>query len=165
MSKPTPIQEDPMQAADAGPQTLWFTTTRARILVAEDTYSLVEEVALHGDMPPLHVHHDHDEVFYVMSGRLSLHLPGSSVDFAAGEATFAPRGVPHTYRVESDEGARWLVSTTSGQFAAFVAEVSSPADGDGYAPPDTIPDPGVLAAAAARAGIEVLGPPGALPDA
>ena len=152
-----------MQAVTSKNETLWFTTTRVRILVGEDTYSLIEEEARQGDMPPLHVHHDHDEVFYVLSGQVSIHLPGSRIDVGAGQAAFAPREIPHTYRVESEEGARWLVATTSGGFAAFVAEVSIPAEDDGYASDEALPAPADLAAAAARAGIEILGPPGTLP--
>jgi len=153
-----------MQAVATKGETVWFTTSRARILVAESTYSLIEEEAPHGDMPPLHVHHDHDEVFYLLSGRASIHLPGSRIDLEAGQAAFAPREIPHTYRVESEAGAHWLVATTSGGFAAFVAEVSVPAEGDGYAPAEVLPAPADLAAAAARAGIELLGPPGTFPD-
>jgi mannose-6-phosphate isomerase-like protein (cupin superfamily) len=153
-----------MQAAAPTAETVWFTTSRARILIAEDTCSLIEEEAPQGDMPPLHVHHGHDEVFYVQRGRLSIHQPGSRIDLGPGQATFAPREIPHTYRVESEGGARWLVATTSGEFAAFVAEVSVPAVGDGYASAGVLPTAADLAAAAARAGIEVLGPPGALPD-
>jgi hypothetical protein len=135
-----------------------------RILVREETYSLVEEEARHESMPPLHVHHGHDEVFYLLRGRMSIHEPGARIDLEAGQAAFAAREVPHTYRVESEDGARWLVATTSRGFADFVAEVSIPATGDGYAPPETLPDPDDVAAAAARAGIELLGPPGALPE-
>jgi quercetin dioxygenase-like cupin family protein len=152
-----------MQAVASNAETVWFTTTRTRILVREDTHSLLEGEAEQGDMPPLHVHHDHDEIFYVLSGEVSLHLPGSRIDLGPGQAAFAPREIPHTYRVESEDGARWLVSTTSGAFAGFVAEVSMPAEGDGYAPVESLPAPEVLSAAAARAGIEILGPPGALP--
>jgi mannose-6-phosphate isomerase-like protein (cupin superfamily) len=153
-----------MHAVTRKAETVWFTTTRARILVSEDTYSLVEEEAQQGNMPPLHVHHGHDEVFHVLSGRLSIHLPGSRIDLGAGQAAFAPREIPHTRRVESEDGARWLVATTSGGYAAFVAEVAVPADGDGYAPAEVLPTRADLAAASARAGIELLGPPGALPD-
>jgi quercetin dioxygenase-like cupin family protein len=151
-----------MQTAPKG-ETLWFITSRVQILVAEETYSLVEEQSEHGAMPPLHVHHGHDEVFYVLSGRVSIHLPGTRIDLDPGQAAFAPREIPHAYRVESEEGARWLVSTTSGGFAAFVAEVSVPAEGDGYAPAEAHPAPEDVTAAAARADIEVLGPPGTLP--
>jgi quercetin dioxygenase-like cupin family protein len=153
-----------MQAVAPRGETVWFTTTRARVLIGENTYSLVEEEAEQGNMPPLHVHHGHDEVFYVLSGLLSIHLPGSRIDLGAGQAAFAPRDVPHTYRVESEEGARWLVATTSGGFAAFVAEMAVPAEDDGYAPAEVLPAPADLAAASARADIEVLGPPGTFPD-
>src|SRR5262249_36053181 len=143
--------------------TRWFTDTRARILVAEDSYSLVEAEAEQGNMPPLHVHRDHDEIFYVRRGRLRIHLPGSSLELGPGEAAFAPRGVPHVYRVESAEGATWLAATTTGGFASFVQESSVPAEGKGYAPPELMPAPEALALAGAMHGIEVLGPPGLLP--
>jgi mannose-6-phosphate isomerase-like protein (cupin superfamily) len=153
-----------MQAVAPKGETLWFTTTRVRVLIGENTYSLIEEEAERGSMPPLHVHRGHDEVFYVLSGRLSIHLPGSRIDLGVGQAGFAPRDIPHTYRVESEDGARWLVATTSGGFAAFVAEVAVPAEDDGYAPAEVLPAPEDLAAASARAGIELLGPPGTLPN-
>jgi mannose-6-phosphate isomerase-like protein (cupin superfamily) len=141
----------------------WFTGSRARILVAEDTVSLVEQKTRHGDMPPLHVHIDHDEVFYVLRGRMSLHLPGERIDLGAGDSAFAPRGVPHSYRVESEDRMRCLVATTSGDFASFVREMSIPAEDEGFAPPSLLPAPSELAEAAARHGIEILGPPGMLP--
>jgi quercetin dioxygenase-like cupin family protein len=142
-------------------ETRWFTGARARILVNEETYSLLEMQAPAGDMPPLHVHADHDEIFYVLEGRVSLHLPGASVEAGPGEAAFGPRGVPHAYRVESD--ARFLVAATSGAFASFVEETSVPAESEGYAPLDRLPSPQELTEAAARRGIEILGPPGMLP--
>ncbi|HZR96676.1 MAG TPA: cupin domain-containing protein [Gaiellaceae bacterium] len=144
------------------PPARWFADTRIRILVAEESQSVVESEALQGNMPPLHVHHAEDEVFYVLDGRLSLLTPGGRVELARGEAAFAPRGIPHTYRVESDT-ARWLASTTTGGFAAFVAETSTPAEDAGYAPAERMPAPETLAAAAARREIELLGPPGATP--
>jgi quercetin dioxygenase-like cupin family protein len=143
-------------------ETRWFTDTRMRILVADDRCSVVEAVARHGNMPPLHVHLDEDETFYVLEGRLTLLLPGSAIEADAGRAAFAPRGIPHAYRVES-ETARWVVVTTTGGFASFVEETSVPASDDGYAPLELMATPDVLAAAAAARGIELLGPPGATP--
>jgi quercetin dioxygenase-like cupin family protein len=142
-------------------ETRWFTDTRMRILVNEPGASLVEAEARQGNMPPLHVHHDEDETFYVLAGRLTLVNPNGSVELEAGDACYAERGVPHVYRVES-ETARWVVSTNGG-FAAFVAETSTPARGEGYAPAELMPAPEVLGAAAARQGIELLGPPGTTP--
>jgi mannose-6-phosphate isomerase-like protein (cupin superfamily) len=141
----------------------WFTGARARILVAEETFSLLDQELPHGEMPPLHVHHEHDEVFFVMRGRVSVHLPGTRIDLGPGDSAFAPRGVPHSFRVESEDGTRVLAATTSGEFAAFVEETSMPAEGDGFAPEGVLPGPAGLTEAAARHGIEILGPPGALP--
>ena len=142
----------------------WFTLARMRIHVAEDGQSVVEAWAPHGDMPPLHLHQYEDETFYVLEGRLSLYTGESSYDLGPGEAAFAPHGVPHAYRVESAEGARWLVVTNSGGFATFVEAASVPAAADGYPPAESMLAPEVLAAEAAACGIELLGPPGLLPQ-
>ena len=92
-----------------------------------------------GDMPPLHVHHDHDETFIVLEGRVSLHLPERCVTLGPGESFFAARGIPHVYRVESQT------------------------EDDGFPPADREPDLDRIGAAAARQGIELLGPPGTMP--
>jgi mannose-6-phosphate isomerase-like protein (cupin superfamily) len=125
---------------------------------------LVEERGRRGDMPPLHVHRRDDETFYVIDGEVSLFAPGRQLTLTAGQAAFAPREIPHCYRVESEE-AHWLVITTPAGFESFVRRVSEPA------PADELPDAGrevdatLMAQAAADVGIEILGPPGALPSA
>jgi quercetin dioxygenase-like cupin family protein len=144
-------------------ETLWFADTRVRVHVVEEGQSLVESEARRGNMPPLHVHHADDESFFCLEGRLSLITPGGTVELDAGDSAFAPRGVPHTYRVESDE-ARWLVATTDAGFGTFIRSASTPAENGGYAPPELMPLPERLAALAAEQGIELLGPPGVLPD-
>jgi quercetin dioxygenase-like cupin family protein len=145
---------------------LWFTDHLVHIHVdgatSEGSLGLIEERGRRGDMPPLHVHHRDDETFYVIDGELSLFAAGRQLTLAAGEAAFAPRDVPHTYRVESDE-ARWLVITTPAGFESFVRNVSEPAPADELPEAGRPFDPAVLAQAAAEVGIELLGPPGTLP--
>ena len=147
-------------------ESLWFIDNLARVHVrgadTQGRHALVEVGGRRGDMPPLHVHHREDEVFYVLEGTLTLHLPGRSVELRAGSAVTAPRGVPHTYRVES-ETARWLAFCEPAGFDALVLETSVPAPRDELPPPGREHDTAALAAAAARQGIELLGPPGALP--
>ena len=115
-------------------------------------------------MPPLHVHHRDDEAFYVLDGELSLFVAGEQFVLATGQAALAPRGVPHSYRVESEE-AHWLVITTPAGFESFVREVAEPAPAEELPRAGRPHDPAVLAQAAAKVGIEILGPPGALPAA
>ena len=145
---------------------LWFIDNVARVLVDGETSAgaldLVEVEARGGDMPPLHVHHGTDETFHVVEGEVSFHLPGRSVTRRDGESFFAPRGVPHVYRVES-ERARMLVVGTPAGFADFVREVSDEPESDGFPPLGRDRDPVRLADAAGRHRIELLGPPGVMP--
>jgi hypothetical protein len=55
------------------------------------------------------------------------------------------------------------VITTPAGFDAFVREVAEPAPADDLPPAGRAVDPAVLGQAAAKVGIEILGPPGALP--
>src|SRR5215475_901136 len=124
-------------ATDTG--AIWFIDNLARVLVdggtSEGRVAVVEVEGRQGDMPPPHVHRREDEAFYVLEGELSLHMPGSSVQLRAGEAFFAPRDVPHVYRVESST-ARWLGIATPAGFDDFVREVGEPA------PEDVLPPEG-----------------------
>jgi quercetin dioxygenase-like cupin family protein len=142
---------------------LWFLNNLAVVHVNEPTLGIVELTGASGDTPPLHVHTDEDETFYVLEGEVTVYIAGrDAVVLGAGQAAFAPRGVPHTYVVTSSAPARWLGTSTGQQFASFVEALSTPA------PEPTLPsnveiDPGHVAEVAARHGIELLGPPGALP--
>jgi hypothetical protein len=110
----------------------------------------------------LHVHHSEDEAFYVLEGRMTLFVGDSQIEIAAGESAVASRGVPHVYRVDS-ERARWLAVASPAGFERFVAEVSVPAQELELPDGDPAVDPARLNAVADEYGIEILGPPGALP--
>jgi hypothetical protein len=74
----------------------------------------------------------------------------------------APRRIPHTLTVDSPT-ARWLVLSTPAGFERFVERLGAPADAlEPPSEPHAV-DPEVVAQAAAEHGIEILGPPGALP--
>jgi quercetin dioxygenase-like cupin family protein len=145
---------------------LWFLngliTFRVRHDEGGDGVSVLEHRAAHGDSAPLHVHHTEDEAFYVLEGVLRIQAGDADLRIGAGEAALAASGVPHTYRVESAEGARWLVVTTRGQFERFVRAVSRPAERPDLPAPQGPPTPEqteALAATAREHGIELLGPP------
>jgi quercetin dioxygenase-like cupin family protein len=146
---------------------LWFIDGLVHIHVSGDEtqgrYALLENDVPQGDMPPLHVHHDEDEVFHVLDGEVTLFLPGQEVSLVTGETFRAPSDIPHTYRVESTT-ARLLVFCVPARFDGFVRAVSE------FAPTEELPprgrpfDPDAFAGTAAEYGIELLGPPGALPE-
>jgi quercetin dioxygenase-like cupin family protein len=145
---------------------LWFIDGLVRIHVSgEETdgqYSVLENNVPHGDMPPLHIHHEEDEVFHVLDGEVTFFLPGREVPLTTGRTFLAPRGIPHTFRVESAR-ARLLVYCTPARFDGFVRAVSERAPVEELPPRGRPLDPEAFAATAADYGIEILGPPGTLP--
>ncbi|HEY7453031.1 MAG TPA: cupin domain-containing protein [Thermoleophilaceae bacterium] len=155
-----------MAVAAPATEQLWFLDTLHTIRVrhdeGEDGISVIESLAPHGDSPPLHVHRTEDELFHVLEGELRVRAGDAELRIGAGESLLAPKGVPHTYRVESPDCARWLVVTTGGDFERFARELSRPAERPGLPDPQGPPTPEqqqALAEAAGRHGIELVGPP------
>ena len=138
-------------------ETIPFLDSRARVLAAGDDtdgrFGLVEMSRVPaGSMPPLHVHHTHDEGFFMIEGSITLFLPGAELELRPGDFYVAPRGIPHTYRV-GETDARWLATSSPAGFERFVAGVAALAT----------QDPESVTAVAAEHDIEILGPPGTLP--
>jgi quercetin dioxygenase-like cupin family protein len=148
----------------------WFFANLVQVKLPQDAgagMSIVELVGPPGDMPPLHLHRTDAEAFYVLEGEFSLFIKDKEpVRLSAGGLALGPKGVPHTYRVEGDRDARWLAICTPGDFEPFVFAASRPADRPEPPPPHGPPTDEEVAAVTALAtehGIELLGPPGALP--
>jgi quercetin dioxygenase-like cupin family protein len=148
-------------------QPLWFIDNLVHIHVDGDTSGgalmILDERGRRGNMPPLHVHRRDDETFYVLEGEVTLFVGAEEVRLGPGQAAFAPRGVPHSYRVESEQ-AHWLLVTTPAGFDGFVREVAEVAPVDELPPSERPVDPAVVGRAAAKVGIEILGAPGTLPS-
>ena len=140
---------------------VWFIHDLADVL-ADDGYSLVDMLAPPGDQPPLHLHRDADEGFLVLEGEVSVWAGDRHVVLRPGEFASAPKGVPHTYRVTSEERARIIVTSSTDEFARFVQAYGEPAPRREL-PPAAPPDVERLGRLAAEHGIELLGPPGMLP--
>jgi quercetin dioxygenase-like cupin family protein len=148
-------------------QPLWFLDDLAYVHVdgelTADAFSLVELVGRRGDMPPVHVDHRNDETVYVVGGAMTLFVGNREIALREGQAAVAPRGVQHAYRVES-ERARWLVISSPAGFERFLRAASEPATADELPPSGRSGDPDAVVQLAADYGIEVLGPPGSLPE-
>jgi quercetin dioxygenase-like cupin family protein len=128
----------------------------------QDGISLVEQWAPYGDSPPLHFHRTEDEVFHVLEGELRIQVEQNELRLGPGRSLLARKGVAHTYRVDSAEGAHWLVITTHGDFECFVRALARPAKHPALPPPSGEPTPEAiqLLTETARAhGIEIVGPP------
>ena len=69
---------------------------------AEDTggvVSVLEATEPPGFGPPVHVHHDCAEAFYVLEGEYVMNLDGEEIVCPAGSFVFIPQGSRHGFRV------------------------------------------------------------------
>jgi quercetin dioxygenase-like cupin family protein len=112
---------------------------------------LFESTVPAGGGPPVHIHHNEDEVIGVLDGEYEFWLDGTIRRMGPGEAIFLPRGVPHTFRVAGRTPARLLAVLTPGGFEGFFAEVAT-------LDPARAADAPALAALCRRYGLAILGP-------
>jgi quercetin dioxygenase-like cupin family protein len=141
---------------------VWFLGTLAMIRAdaarTGDALAVVEFTHPAGFATPRHVHHTADEAFYVLEGSMRGFCGDQEWRASRGAFVWLPRGIPHGYAVEGDEPLRTLAFAIPAGFDEFVIETGEPAS------TRTLPPPGApnlerMAAAAAKAGIETLGPP------
>jgi len=132
----------------------------------EDTagqFGLLEVLVPAGVGSPWHVHPEEDEWFYVLDGEVTVWVADTKLSLKAGSFAFGPKGVPHTFYVETGV-AKMLVGFAPMQFEGFQREVGEPALEPVLPPPaEGHPDMARLAPIAQRNGFEILGPPGPPP--
>jgi mannose-6-phosphate isomerase-like protein (cupin superfamily) len=107
--------------------------------------------------PPLHVHTREDEVIYVLEGQIRFSVGDD--EFVAGPGTWVwqPRGVPHSFKVES-ESARALIIFTPGGGERMFEEGGVPAGESAEPPQQQEYDLEAAVALSKRFGVEFVGP-------
>ena len=134
-------------------------TYKARSGQTEGALTAWESTAAPGEGPPIHLHLNEDEFMYVLEGRLRLRLGEADHTAPAGSFVFIPRGLPHTWQNAGDGDARIL----------FVFTPASPGMERFFERASELPEGTRMADAfktlASDAGMEVLGPPLAEPNA
>ncbi len=77
----------------------------------DGAYSVVEWVSEPGiPGPPLHVHKETDEAFYVLEGTFGFQAGERTFEGAAGAFVFAPKGLDHTYWNEANTPSKMLIT-------------------------------------------------------
>ncbi|CAM3315223.1 quercetin 2,3-dioxygenase [Paenibacillus lupini] len=107
---------------------LFLTDINSILVSGEDTngeFCVVHCSVNENDGPPLHIHGNEDESFYVLDGELEMTLGNDTFFVQSGEYVFAPRGIPHTFKVKSQK-ARFLVTAYPAGFDSFVKELGTP---------------------------------------
>ncbi len=135
--------------------------TRKVTTASGGSMTATEFVAPRGFGPPLHVHHDEDELMVILEGEIEFRADDVVEMGSTGATVWLPAGIPHTFQVHA-ETARFLVvsagRTTEPVFDRFVAELGVPTDRPALPEPGPI-DPGRVAEVGAAHGMEILGPP------
>jgi mannose-6-phosphate isomerase-like protein (cupin superfamily) len=120
---------------------------------ADDTdgvFSLLEADEPPGFGPPLHIHHDAAETFYVLSGEYIIYLEEHEVACPAGSFIYIPAGMRHGFRVGA-VASRKLNLYTPAAMMGYFDELSN-AIRSGHV------DDEHLSEIALRYGMEVVGP-------
>jgi mannose-6-phosphate isomerase-like protein (cupin superfamily) len=121
---------------------------------AEDTGGLVSVLEADeppGFGPPIHVHHDCAEAFYVLAGEYIMFLDDREVVCPAGSFIFIPQGARHGFRVGDAPSRKlnfYFPASMVGYFDSLAAALRR----------DEVSD-GELDQIAAEHAMEIVGPP------
>lgn len=129
------------------------------LAVGDDTdgkYALWEAIVPPGGGPPPHVHSREEECFFVLDGEITFTVDGERIVAVAGAFANMPVGTPHSFRNESGQPARMLISVAPAGLEKMFFEVGVPlAAGATTALPPSKDEIERLLAIAPRYGIEI----------
>lgn len=154
-----PTPEPAFVAADEGEARWWGEGLAVLKATAADTggqMTIVEITEPPGTEAPLHVHHNEDELFWVLDGDVTFQIGETTIEAHSGDWAFGPRHIPHRYTV-GEAGCRMLFILTPAGFEDLVMAMSEPAGARTLPPPSSEePDMAQIKAIAEAHGSEVL---------
>jgi len=75
--------------------------------------------------PPLHVHYDQDEWWYILQGKFMIKVGDMIYQVQAGDSVFGPRNVPHCFaKVGEGEARMLMLFNPAGKMEAFFTAMS-----------------------------------------
>ena len=83
---------------------------------------MFEETIPAGTKSTFHLHHDSDEVAYVLSGEVTFMIGDEVTVGGAGAYAFMPRGVPHAWKSTGPETGRVLFLYTPAKAGGLLEE-------------------------------------------
>jgi mannose-6-phosphate isomerase-like protein (cupin superfamily) len=112
-----------------------------------------------GAAPPLHVHDNLDDTWYILEGQMVVRCGDEELVVGAGHWVSMPRGVPHTFLVVGDREARILLVHDNTSFRDFIRELGIPAGTQIVPPQPLFPSMEELARVASAHDLRPIGPP------
>ena len=111
-------------------RSVWYNGSLMTFLASgEETngqFALIEAIARRGNVPPPHIHHREDEIFYVLEGEIVVSVGDRTIKGTTGTMVFLPRDVPHSFTIESKQ-SRMLILLTPAGLERWFKEFSVPA--------------------------------------
>lgn len=89
-----------------------------------------------GQGPPLHMHHGHDEIFYVVEGTLTVYGADQPVDIGRGTLVIVPKGAQHTFANPGSVRMRMVGTFSPARFENYFDELAKEIEKNGGARPD-----------------------------
>jgi quercetin dioxygenase-like cupin family protein len=74
--------------------------------------------------PPLHIHPNQDEKFYVIEGEYHFQVGEDKYELKSGDLIFLPRGVKHAFIQRSEKGKLIITYQPAGKIEGFFKETS-----------------------------------------
>ena len=119
-------------------------------------YSLWDAIVPSGGGPPPHVHSREEEGFYILEGEITFQIGEERVVATAGMFANLPVGTPHSFKNESDQPAKMLISVAPAGLEQMFFECGVPvAQGATTALPPSKAEIEKLLEIAPRYGIEI----------
>src|SRR2546422_9209288 len=95
-----------------------------------DAFSLLEADEPPGFGPPMHIHHDAAEAFYVLAGEYVIFVRDEEFACPAGSFIYIPAGVPHGFRVRPVRSRKLNLYTPAAMVGYFDELSAALAKGD-----------------------------------
>jgi mannose-6-phosphate isomerase-like protein (cupin superfamily) len=157
-----------LQATHLDAAVTWFADEAGAVATAPSSPArgpaMAERSARAGQMAPLYTR-DETETYRVVAGEVTFFVGSEVVHAREGDVVVAAAGAARTLRAESDD-ARWIVLTRVSSFERYLdfgRAVARPLD-NGHTGWPSASELAAISAIAAANGIDLLGPPGALPS-
>lgn len=116
-----------VRAADGAPHNVLGSDLKIKLAGADTDGQLVllEDRNPPGSALPTHTHTREDEVFRVLEGEVELTIGERTAVLGPGDIAFAPRGVPHAWRVVGDVPCRTIVTAYPAGIEHMFAELGA----------------------------------------
>jgi mannose-6-phosphate isomerase-like protein (cupin superfamily) len=75
--------------------------------------------------PPQHVHRQHDETFYILSGHPAFTCGSEAIEARPGMLVTAPPGTPHTFANPGDQPVVMLCTVTPDLYIGYFRELAT----------------------------------------